>query len=101
MTPTILFEDGEALVIDKSGGLPVERPRKGGPALEDHLEALKLGFQRAPVPVHRLDTDTSGCLLLARNPKSLKVFSRACPNRARERSSSRSARSAARKKAGG
>ncbi|MBU1253193.1 MAG: RNA pseudouridine synthase [Alphaproteobacteria bacterium] len=81
MTPTILFEDGEALVIDKSGGLPVERPRKGGPALEDHLEALKLGFQRAPVPVHRLDTDTSGCLLLARNPKSLKVFSRAFEER--------------------
>ena len=26
MTPTILFEDGEALVIDKPGGLPVERP---------------------------------------------------------------------------
>ena len=25
----ILFEDGEALVIDKPGGLPIERPRKG------------------------------------------------------------------------
>ena len=67
----ILFEDGEALVIDKPGGLPIERPRKGGPSLEDHLDALKLGFQRPPVPVHRLDTDTSGCLLMARNPKAL------------------------------
>ena len=41
---TILYEDGEALVIDKPAGLPVDRPRKGGASLEDHLEALKLGF---------------------------------------------------------
>jgi tRNA pseudouridine32 synthase/23S rRNA pseudouridine746 synthase len=77
----ILFEDGEALVIDKPGGLPVERPRAGGASLEDHLDELKLGFQRPPVPVHRLDTDTSGCLLLARNPKALKRFARAFEER--------------------
>jgi len=80
-TIPILFEDGEALVIDKPGGLPIERPRAGGPSLEDHAEELKLGFQRAPVPVHRLDTDTSGCLLLARNPKALVRFSRAFEER--------------------
>ncbi len=73
----ILFEDGEALVIDKPAVLPIETPRKGGPSLEDHLDQLKLGFQRAPMPVHRLDTDTSGCLLLARNPKALKRFNAA------------------------
>ena len=77
----ILYEDGEALVIDKPGGLPIERPRKGGASLEDHFETLKLGFQRAPAPVHRLDTDTSGCLLLARNPKALKRFARAFEER--------------------
>ena len=77
----ILFEDGEALIIDKPGGLPIERPRKGGTSLEDHYEALKLGFQRAPVPVHRIDTDTSGCLLLARNPKALKRFAKAFEDR--------------------
>ena len=77
----ILFEDGEALVIDKPSGLPIERPRRGGACLEDHFEQLKLGFQRAPVPVHRIDTDTSGCLLLARNPKALTRFSRAFEER--------------------
>ena len=77
----ILFEDGEALVIDKPSGLPIERPRRGGACLEDHFEHLKLGFQRAPVPVHRIDTDTSGCLLLARNPKALTRFSRAFEER--------------------
>ena len=77
MTIPILFEDGEALVIDKPGGLPMDRPRAGGASLEDHLDDLRLGFQRRPTPVHRLDADTSGCLLLARNPKALKRFAAA------------------------
>ena len=77
----IIFEDGEALVIDKPAGLPVDRRKRGGPCLEDHFEQLKLGFQRAPSPVHRLDTDTSGCLLLARNPKALTRFAKAFEDR--------------------
>lgn len=81
MNIPILYEDGEALVIDKPAGLPVDRPRKGGPSLDDHLERLKLGFQRPPVPVHRLDTDTSGCLLLARNPKAQARFNKAFEER--------------------
>lgn len=68
------FIDGEALVIDKPAGLPVSRPRRGGASLEDNLGALRFGFQRPPQPVHRLDQDTSGCLLLARNAKALKRF---------------------------
>ena len=77
----IIFEDGEALVIDKPAGLSVDRPKRGGPCLEDHFEQLKLGFQRPPAAVHRLDTDTSGCLLLARNPKALKRFAKAFEDR--------------------
>jgi len=82
----ILFEDAEALVIDKPGGLPLDRPRAGGASLEDHLDTLKLGFQRPPVPVHRLDRDTSGCLLLARNPRALKRFAQAFEERRAEKS---------------
>ncbi|MEM6477073.1 MAG: RNA pseudouridine synthase [Pseudomonadota bacterium] len=81
MTIPIIYEDGEALVINKPAGLPVDRPRRGGACLEDHLDDLKLGFQRRPMAVHRLDTDTSGCLLLARNPKALKRFNKAFENR--------------------
>ena len=77
MSIPILFEDGEALVIDKPGGLPMDPPRAGGASLANHLDDLRLGFQRPPVPAHRLDTDTSGCLLLARNPKALKRFAAA------------------------
>ncbi len=75
--PAILFEDGEALVVDKPAGLPLDAPRTGGPSLDDQLEHLRLNFQRDPAPVHRLDRDTSGCLLLARNPKALKRFAAA------------------------
>ena len=67
----ILFEDAEALVVDKPAGLAATRPRVGGASLDDLLPALRLGFQRSPSPAHRLDRDTSGCLLLARNPKAL------------------------------
>lgn len=73
----ILFEDAEALVIDKPAGLPIDPPRAGGTSLENYLEALRLGFQRLPLAVHRLDQDTSGCLLLARNAKAHRRFAAA------------------------
>ena len=73
----ILFVDGEAIVIDKPAGLPVDAPRAGGDSVEARIEELSLGFQRPPVPMHRLDRDTSGCLLLARNPKARARFQQA------------------------
>jgi tRNA pseudouridine32 synthase/23S rRNA pseudouridine746 synthase len=66
----IIFVDGEAIVIDKPAGLPVDMPRSGGSSIESRIEELSLGFKRPPVPMHRLDRDTSGCLLFARNPKA-------------------------------
>src|SRR3546814_10261603 len=38
-------------------------------------------LKRWPLPVHRLDRDTSGCLLLARNPKAHGRFTRAFEGR--------------------
>ncbi len=73
----ILFIDAEAILLDKPAGLPVDAPRAGGPSIESALESLRFGFQRSPAAVHRLDRDTSGCLLLARNPKAHKRFAAA------------------------
>lgn len=73
----ILFIDGEAMILDKPAGLPVDRPRDGALSLENHLDSLRFGFQRWPSAVHRLDRDTSGCLLLARNPKAHARFAQA------------------------
>ncbi len=73
----VIFIDGEAIIIDKPQGLPVDKPRDGSLSLENHVEGLKFGFRRWPTAVHRLDRDTSGCLLLARNPKAHARFTQA------------------------
>jgi tRNA pseudouridine32 synthase/23S rRNA pseudouridine746 synthase len=74
---SVLFIDAEALVIDKPAGLSVHPGPRTRESLEDYLEDLRFGFARRPSPVHRLDRDTSGCLLLARHPKAHKRFQRA------------------------
>jgi tRNA pseudouridine32 synthase/23S rRNA pseudouridine746 synthase len=73
----VLFIDGEAIVLDKPAGLAVHPGTKTPESLEDYLGHFRFGFERRPLPVHRLDRDTSGCLLLARNPKAHKRFQRA------------------------
>jgi tRNA pseudouridine32 synthase / 23S rRNA pseudouridine746 synthase len=73
----VLFIDAEAMILDKPAGLAVDAPRDGSLSVMNHLDSLKFGFERQPSIVHRLDRDTSGCLLLARNPKAQKKFSQA------------------------
>jgi tRNA pseudouridine32 synthase/23S rRNA pseudouridine746 synthase len=67
----VLYRDGLMLVIDKPAGLPVHRGPKGGASLEDYFDALRFGLPRAPALAHRLDKDTSGCLVLGRHRKAL------------------------------
>ena len=66
----ILFIDGEAFVLDKPAGLPVDTPKRGGDSIERQLGELRFGFKRPPTAMHRLDQDTSGCLLFARHPSA-------------------------------
>ncbi len=68
----LLYRDGLMLVIDKPAGLPVHPGPKGGDTLFHHLDALRFGLPRRPELVHRLDKDTSGCLVLGRHPKALR-----------------------------
>ena len=71
LLPPILFETSRLLVIDKPAGLAVHP----GPRTPDSLEALLPLYapgRPAPQPVHRLDRDTSGCLLLARTRPALR-----------------------------
>jgi len=67
----ILYRDALMLVIDKPAGLPVHPGPKGGETLFQHLDALRFGLPRRPEVAHRLDKDTSGCLILGRHPKAL------------------------------
>ena len=66
----VLHRDGLMLVIDKPAGLPVHRGPKGGANLETSFDALRFGLPRPPVLAHRLDKDTSGCLVLGRHRKA-------------------------------
>jgi tRNA pseudouridine32 synthase/23S rRNA pseudouridine746 synthase len=66
MPLAVLREAKRWLVIDKPAGLAVHPGPRTPDSLEDRLPALAPG-RPAPTPVHRLDRDTSGCLLLARD----------------------------------
>jgi len=71
MVARVLYRDGLMLVIDKPAGMAVHRGPKGGESLEDHFGALCFGLPRPPALAHRLDRDTSGCLVLGRHRKAL------------------------------
>ncbi|MGA8079109.1 MAG: RNA pseudouridine synthase [Xanthobacteraceae bacterium] len=76
MVSRLLYRDGLMLVIDKPAGMAVHR---GSPnskdrnreSIEDHFDALRFGLPRPPALAHRLDRDTSGCLILGRHRKAL------------------------------
>src|SRR4051794_20488939 len=71
MMSRVLYRDGLMLVIDKPAGFAVHRGPKGGESLEDHFDALRFGLPRPPALAHRLDRETSGCLVLGRHRKAL------------------------------
>ncbi len=71
MLARLLYRDGLMLIVDKPAGLAVHRRPKGGVSLEDYFDALRFGLPRPPALAHRLDKDTSGCLVLGRHRKAL------------------------------
>jgi tRNA pseudouridine32 synthase/23S rRNA pseudouridine746 synthase len=76
MVARLLYRDGLMLVIDKPVGFAVHRGPKGGESLEDYFDALRFGLPRSPALAHRLDRDTSGCLVLGRHRKALAELGR-------------------------
>jgi 23S rRNA pseudouridine955/2504/2580 synthase len=68
----IVFEDEKLLVLDKPAGVAVH----GGSGVSfGVIEALRALRPGEPLElVHRLDRDTSGCLLVARRPGTLRIL---------------------------
>jgi tRNA pseudouridine32 synthase / 23S rRNA pseudouridine746 synthase len=62
--PPILFRDDRYVVLDKPPGLPVHPGPRAGPSVEDWFPLLSRR-KSGPWLAHRLDADTSGCLLVA------------------------------------
>lgn len=90
----ILFENEDALVINKPAGVPVhgdgstegdtmvarvlaQFPELGeiGEPFVVYPDGVPTALPRAGI-VHRLDRDTSGCLLVAKNEETFKYFKR-------------------------
>jgi 23S rRNA pseudouridine1911/1915/1917 synthase len=68
-----LYDDADCLVVEKPAGLAVEG-RAGAPsaiAAASRLGAFDVDGHASPGLPHRLDRDTSGCLLLARSDRAL------------------------------
>lgn len=74
----VLYRDALMLVIDKPAGIPVHRgpaaSNHGGENLESRFDALRFGLPRPPALAHRLDRDTTGCLVLGRHRKALALI---------------------------
>lgn len=73
----VLYRDADILIIDKPAGLAVHAGPKTATDLEALLPALRLDGREVPRLAHRLDADTSGCLVLARHAKALTRLGRA------------------------
>lgn len=71
----MLYEDNETLVINKPVGLVVNRADSvSSPTVQDWIEGrYKLFIERSGV-CHRLDKETSGCLVIAKSPEALKYY---------------------------
>jgi tRNA pseudouridine32 synthase/23S rRNA pseudouridine746 synthase len=67
----LLYRDAMTLIIDKPAGLSVHEGGQGGPSLRPMLESLRFGLPKPPELAHRLDRDTSGCLVLGRHRRAL------------------------------
>lgn len=69
----IVFEDDDVLVLNKPAGL-LSVPLPGGRAGESIADRVREHWRshrgRAPLPVHRLDRDTSGLVVFARTPRA-------------------------------
>ncbi len=64
MQPSILFADARYVVLDKPPGLAVHPGPRGGASVEDWFPLLSRRSS-GPWLAHRLDADTSGCLVVA------------------------------------
>ena len=77
----VIHKDPVALVLDKPPGLATQGGTKTSEHIDGLLDALIFEGEGRPKLVHRLDKDTSGALLVARNARGAAFFARAFSSR--------------------
>lgn len=81
MQRRVLFRDSAVIVLDKPAGLATQGGTGQGKSVDSLLDALTFDAASRPKLVHRLDRDTSGCLVLARTPAAASRLSAAFRSR--------------------
>jgi len=77
----VIHRDDDVIVLNKPAGLAVQGGAKTTRHLDALLDGLKFDAEKKPKLVHRLDRDTSGCLVLARNPRAAAALGEAFRDR--------------------
>jgi 23S rRNA pseudouridine955/2504/2580 synthase len=66
----VIHRDADVIVLNKPAGLAVQGGTNTLRHVDGLLDGLKFDAEKRPKLVHRLDRDTSGCLVLARHPRA-------------------------------
>ena len=73
----VIYKDENIIVLNKPSGIAVQGGTNTSFHIDGMLEALCLGEEEKPKLVHRIDKDTSGILVLARNRKTADSLTKA------------------------
>ena len=73
----VIFKDDNIIVLNKPSGLAVQGGTNTDRHIDGMLEALKFENTEKPKLVHRIDKDTSGILVLARNRRYAEILTKA------------------------
>ena len=73
----VIYKDANIIALNKPSGLAVQGGTNTTRHVDGMLEALCFGEEEKPKLVHRIDKDTSGILVLARNRKTADLLTKA------------------------
>lgn len=73
----VIYKDNNIIVLNKPSGLAVQGGTNTFHHIDAWLPALKYEKEEAPKLVHRIDKDTSGLLVLARDRKNAEILTKA------------------------
>ncbi len=73
----VIYKDDNIIAIDKPSGLAVQGGTNTLRHIDGMLEGLRFDKEEAPKLVHRIDKETSGILVIARNRKSAEILTKA------------------------
>lgn len=71
MLARVLHRDASVLIVNKPAGIAVHVGANADVSIEQSFHHLQFGLPRPPALAHRLDRDTSGCLVLGRHKQAL------------------------------